>query len=419
MIHTTTLLPGITLQCFTDTRFKQEGFSVQFVRPMCREEAALNALLPAVLLRGCQSAPDLRAITMRLDDLYGAALGSRLRRVGDYQTTGLSCSFMREEYALDGDKVFAPMVTFLEELLFCPLTENGAFCADFVEGEKKNLLSAIASKKNDKRTYAANRLIQIMGKGDSISVPRLGEADDVKAITPQSLYTHYQKILRESPVNIFYVGAADPGSIAEVVRPMFEGLERSPVELPAQTAFRDLGGAEETESMDVTQGRLCMGFTCESTCRDEGFVAMQLLNAIFGGGLTSKLFMKIREEQSLCYEIGSSYQGSKGILCVEAGIDFAKFHSVREEILHQLDACRQGDFTSDELNSAKQALISQLRSTHDSPGAIEGYYVTTGLNGLKLTPEAYARAVENATAEQVVDAAKQVRLHSVYFLKGE
>lgn len=419
MIHSVTLLPGITLQCFTDTRFKQEGFSVQFVRPMCREEAALNALLPAVLLRGCQSAPDLRAITLRLDDLYGAALGSRLRRVGDYQTTGLSCSFMREEYTLDGDKVFAPMVAFLEELLFCPLMEDGAFCKSFVEGEKKNLLAAIASKKNDKRAYAANRLIQIMGKGDSISVPRLGEAEDVKAITPKSLYAHYQKILRESPVNIFYVGAADPAYIADVVRPMFEKLERSPVALPAQSAFHDLGGSEETEVMEVTQGRLCMGFTCESTCRDEGFVAMQLLNAIFGGGMTSKLFMKIREEQSLCYEIGSSYQGSKGILTAEAGIDFAMFNPVREEILRQLQACRQGDFTAQELESARQAILSSLKSTHDSPGAIEGYYVTTALNGLPLSPEEYARAVENATAEQVAEAAQKVKLHSVYFLRGE
>ena len=419
MIHTISLLPGITLQCFTDTRFKQEGFSVQFVRPMCKQEAALNALLPAVLLRGCQSAPDLQAITLRLDDLYGAALGSRLRRIGDYQTTGLSCSFIREAYALEGDKVFAPMVAFLEELLFFPVIENGAFCQSFVDGEKRNLLTAIAAKKNDKRVYAASRLIQIMGKGDSVSVPRLGEAEDVKAITAKSLYDHYRKILRESPINIFYVGATDPTDIADVVRPMFEKLERSPVELSPQTPFRDAGGNEETEVMDVTQGRLCMGFTCPVTCRDEGFVPMQLLNALFGGGMTSKLFMKVREERSLCYEIASSYQGSKGILTVEAGIDFAMFDSVREEILRQLEACQRGDFTPQELASAKQALLSQLKSTHDSPGAIEGYYSTTALSGLGMSPVQYAQAVENATEAQVANAAKQVVLHSVYFLKGE
>ena len=153
MIHTTTLLPGVTLRCFSDNRFKQEGLSVQLVRPMCKQEAALNALLPAVLLRGSRTAPDLRAITLRLDDLYGAALGSQLRRVGDYQTTGLSCSFMKEAYALDNDAIFEPMVAFLEELLFCPLLENGVFSGEYVESEKRNLLSAIASQRNDKRVY--------------------------------------------------------------------------------------------------------------------------------------------------------------------------------------------------------------------------------------------------------------------------
>ena len=77
-----------------------------------------------------------------------------------------------------------------------------------------------------------------------------------------------------------------------------------------------------------------------------------------------------------------------------------------------------GDFTEEELEAAKQALLSQLRSTHDSPGAIEGYYVTAALNGLPLTPERYIKAVEQATAEDVQAAAALVQPHTVYFLRG-
>ena len=79
MIQTFTLQPGVTLRCFPDARFKQGLLSLQFLRPMCKEEAALNALIPAVLLRGTQSAPDLRTITLKLDDLYGAAVGAGAR----------------------------------------------------------------------------------------------------------------------------------------------------------------------------------------------------------------------------------------------------------------------------------------------------------------------------------------------------
>ena len=418
MIKTVELLPGVFLRCFPDNRFKQEGLSIQLVRPMVKEEAALNALLPAVLLRGCESAPDLRAITLRLDDLYGAAVGSQLRRVGDYQTTGLSCSFMREEYALDGDAVFEPTVAFLEELLFCPKLTDGVFSPDFVESEKRNLLSAIASQKNDKRLYANAQMVKRMCREDSFGIPRLGEVEDVEAITPESLYAHYRKILRESPVHVFYVGGAAPEKIADRIRPMFARIERNPVALPAQTAFHDCGGGEYTEEMDVAQGKLSMGFVSPITLRDEDFVPMQLFNTIFGGGMISKLFMKIREEMSLCYDISSTYHGSKGIVTVSAGIDNAMDGPVREEILRQLAACQKGDFTREELEAAKQALLSQLKSTHDSPGAIEGYYATAALSGLALTPQMYMQAVEQATAEDVAAAARTLRLHTVYFLRG-
>ena len=418
MIQTVHLLPGVTLRCFPDSRFKQEGLSLQFIRPMRAEEAALNALLPAVLLRGCQSAPDLRAITLRLDELYGAAVGSQLRRVGDYQTTGLSCSFMREEYALPGEQVFAPMLRFLEELLFRPVLENGVFSEEYVEGEKRNLLAAIAAQRNDKRAYAGAQMIKKMCKGDSFGIPRLGEPEAVAAITPQCLYDHYRKVLRESPVHVFYVGAAKPEKIADLLRPVFEKLERDPITLPNQTPFHDLGGCREIEEMDVAQGKLCMGLCTPITLRDEGFVAMQLFNTIFGSGMISKLFMKIREEMSLCYDISSSYHGSKGIVTVSAGIDSNMAETVEGEILRQLQACRDGDISENELRAAKQALLSQLRSTHDSPGAIEGYYATAALSGLKLTPADYIRAVERATVADVAAAAKSLQEHTVYFLRG-
>ena len=418
MIHTIPLLPEVTLRCFQDKRFKQEGLSIQFVRPMMKEEAALNALLPAVLLRGCETAPDLRDITLRLDDLYGASLGAQVRRVGDYQTTGLSCSFMREDYALAGDKIFAPMVSFLEELMFRPKLEQGIFPEDFVTGEKRNLLAAIAAQRNNKRAYAHGQMLKKMCSGDSFGIPRLGEKEDVEAITPESLYRHYQKVLKESPVQLFYVGAAEPQEIADLLSPMFAKLDRSPITLPPQSPFHDCGKGEQTEEMDVAQGKLCMGFTTPVTLRDKDFVSMQIFNTIFGGGMISKLFMTVREKLSLCYDISSAYHGSKGIVTVSAGIDCNMDSAVRQEILKQLSACQAGDFSEEELSAAKQALLTQLQSTHDSPNAIEGYYATAALSGLPLDPEAYARAVEQTTAEDVANAAKCVELHTVYFLRG-
>lgn len=418
MIETKTLLPGVTLRAFHDTRFKQGALSLQFVRPMSSQEAALNALLPSVLLRGTRRCPTLRAITEELDQLYGASVSPLVRRIGDYQTTGLYLSFMDDRFALPGDAVLAPMLSFLREILLDPLTEKGCFLPALVESEKKNLISAIESDLNDKRVYAMGQLLKIMCREDSFGIPRLGEPEQVASITPEGLWNHYQEVLRTSPIEIFYVGSARPEEIARLLEPLFASIPRACASLPPQSPFHSCPGQDSVETMDVAQGKLCMGFITPITNQSPEFPAMQVLNTLFGSGMTSKLFMNIREKLSLCYSIGSGYYGSKGIVIVSAGIDFQQENRTREEVLRQLDACRNGEITDEELAAAREALLSTLRATHDSPSAIEGYYATAALSGLDLTPEGYMDAIREVTREDVVSAANTLTLHTTYFLKG-
>ena len=412
------LFPGMTLRCVQDSRFKQGCLSFQLIRQMDAGEAALNALLPAVLLRGTKLHPDLRSITEHLDQLYGASVSTLVRRVGDYQTVGLYCGFMDDRFALPGDHVLVPMIDFLRELLLCPLVENGAFLPEIVESEKKNLIATIEAERNDKRAYAMAQLLKTMCRSDSFGLPRMGEKEQVAAITPAALYDHYRKILRESPIQLFYVGSRDSGEIAQLLRSVFASLERSVQPLQPQTGFHSCEGSHRVETLDVTQGKLCIGYTTPITNRCPEFPAMQLFNTVFGAGMTSKLFVNIREKLSLCYSVGSGYYGTKGIVTVSAGIDFDKEDLTRQEIQRQLDACQRGEITEAELSSAREALMSSLRATHDSPGSIEGYYATAALSGMGMTPEQYMDALRSVTREQVVAAANSLSLHTTYFLKG-
>ena len=418
MIETLTLLPGITLRVCRDTRFKQGCLSFQLIRQMKAEEAALNALLPSVLLRGTRSCPDLRSITEHLDELYGASVSPLVRRVGDYQTTGLYCGFMDDRFALPGDQVLRPMLAFLEELLLDSPLENGAFLSSFVESEKKNLIATIESELNDKRAYSMSRLLRILCREDTFGIPRLGETEQVEAITPESLFNHYRAILRSSPIDIFYVGSGSGAQVAELLMPLVTKLGARGTKLSPQTSFRPCEKSDVVETMDVSQGKLCMGFVTPIINREKEFAAMQLLNVIYGSGMTSKLFQNVREKMSLCYSIGSGYYGTKGIVVVSAGIDFDKEQLTREEVLRQLAICREGGITEQELKAAKEALLSSLRSTLDSPGAIEGYYATAALSGLIFTHSEYMAAVEAATIRDVVACANTLELHTTYFLKG-
>ncbi len=418
MITTTYLSPGIRLQCYTDNRFKQNALSIQYVRPMRREEAAMNALIPSVLLRGCNSAPDLRQITMRLDTLYGASVSPISRRSGDYQTTGFYVGMMDDRFAMGGEPLLEETLAFVGELLFDYPTENGGFLDAFVQGEKTNQIYAIEAERNDKRTYAAQQLLKKMCGPDSFGLPRMGEPEEVSAITPQALLRHYESLRRESPVELFYVGSAQPGKVEAALQKIFAGEKRDYRPLPPQTDLTPGPRQNLSEAMEIAQGKLAMGYVTPITNRAPGFPAMQMLSTVFGGGMTSKLFQNVREKQSLCYSIGSGYYGAKGIVLVSAGIDFDKEQHVRQEVEKQLDACRRGEISQAEVDAARHSLISALQAVPDSPSSIENYYSTMTLNGCGMDPQRHRAALEAVTAEDLVAAAKTLELHSTYFLKG-
>lgn len=419
MIETVALSPGVTLRYCGDKRFKKGAVSIQLLRPMCEREAAANALLPAVLLRGTRIHRDLQEITLRLDELYGTSVSCLVRRVGDIQTVGFYMSFLEDRFALPGDEVLAPAMEFLGELMGNPATENGIFREDYVESEKKNLISVIEAELNDKQSYATARMLRNMCQGDSFAVPRLGRIETVSAITAQSLWQHYCRILCDSPVEIFYVGSAPKEQVAALMKPLAGEIARRPEAMPAQKAFSPAAQPKEIfEQMDVNQGKLAMGFYTPITNRDPRFAAMMVANVIYGSGATSKLFVNVREKQSLCYYANSGYCATKGIINVSCGVDTETYEAAKAEILKQMELLAQGQITPEELYAAKAAAVSSLRSVPDSPGSLEGYYGVAGISGGMMDLEEYIAAVEAVTAEQAAEAAATVKLHSVFFLKG-
>ena len=420
MIQTIQLTPGVVLRHYPDKRFKTAVLSLQFQRPLCREEASLNALLFSVLLRGTAKNPDMRAITAKLDGLYGAAVNPLMRRIGDRQTIGLFLSCLEDRFALPGDRVLSPSLDMVREILLEPKRVHGIFDPEFVESEKKNLIADIEAELNDKRAYAASRMLRDMCAGDSFALSLRGEKEDVEAITAQRLYDHYQKVLTTSPVELFFVGSASAEEVAKELMPLANAIAADPMTLPAQTPLNLTAEKREfSETMDVNQCKLSMGFTTPITNQHPDFAAMQVFNALYGSGMTSKLFMNVREKLSLCYYAGSGYYGSKGIVSVSSGIDEKNYDTAKAEILRQLRLTAEGRITDAELAAAKNGLISGLRSVPDSPASLENFYGTAFVGGLRYTLEEYIDAIRAVTAGDVARCAKTLELHTVFFLKGE
>ena len=173
-----------------------------------------------------------------------------------------------------------------------------------------------------------------------------------------------------------------------------------------------------SESLDVTQGKLAMGFRLGCTAADPEYPAALLMNAVYGAGVTSKLFTNVREKLSLCYYASSSIEKFKGIMVVTSGIDFDRFEEAKREILRQMALTAKGEITDSELESARTHLISSLRAGMDSPGRLDDYSLGQVLLNRPGDMASLADELLGVTKEQVAAAAKQVSLDTVYFLKG-
>lgn len=418
MNHRTEILPGVYLTAVQSDKFKTGCFSLNLLRPMKKEEAAANALIPSVLLRGSETCPDIASISAKLDELYGASVGTLVRKKGEVQLVGFYCDYVQDEYV--DEPVFAPLMAFLAELLLNPRLENGAFPEAVVDSEKLNLENAMLSRINDKRTYAASQLIRTMCAGQPYGIPRIGEPDDLKNITAKSLYAHYRDLLATSRVELFYMGSLSPAAVTKVLQTVLAELPRAEVFVPVGTtpapAARPV--QEKTERLDVTQGKLSLGFFTDITAKDPRYPALVLAATVFGGGATSKLFTNVREKMSLCYYASASFEKFKGVLSVSSGVEFSKLETAKTEILRQLEACKAGDITDDELESARGYLVSDLKIAMDSPGRLDDYYMGQILLEQDGTMEDLASAIARVTKQEAADAIQALRLDTIYALEG-
>ena len=417
------LFPGVWLRAVHTSKFKSSYLSITLLAPLTKETAGANALIPEVLRRGTAVHPDMEALSAALDELYGGAVEPAVRKRGETQCVGFAASFLDDAYALKGEKILEPAAHLLCELLLKPYTQDGRFCPDYTAGEKANLIDRIRAQINDKRTYAVQRLTQEMCRYEAYGVDKLGDEKSVSVITPASLWQRYQELLREAQVEVYYCGSADPDRVAGALNRALSGLPVNENRVDPDCEVRVTAGPEPIvveEAMDVSQGKLALGFrTGGLTCWEEDFPVLYLATAVFGGTTLSKLFMNVREKLSLCYYASATLEKMKGLVLVSSGIEFDKYQTARDEILAQLEAVKRGEIEDWELEGSRRTLIGACMAILDEQSRQEEYWLGQTTAGLEESPKELAARLEAVTREQVAAAAQKLQLDTIYFLKGK
>ena len=419
----TEIRPGVWLTHLREDKFKTACFSVSLLSQLNRETASMNALIPFVLRRGTASFPDMEALSARMEELYGTVVEPIIRRIGEIQCSGFYASFPEDDFLPKGEGVLKDTIELTLDLLLSPVTRGGLLLPAYVESERDKLLDLISSRMNNKRSYAVLRCIEEMCCCENFAVSRYGDEESCRSINYKKLSRHYRILLQTSPIELFYCGRASLRDVKALLRDHLSTLPRGEIDTEIGTEIRmnalEAEPRSTVEEMDVAQANLVIGWRLGECMDDPDFAALYVFNDLFGGSTGSKLFLNVREKLSLCYYASSIIDIRKGLLLVSSGIQLTNLDAAKAEIFAQLDAVCRGDFSEDDLRTAKAGVISDLRSIPDSQGALESFYLSQAVAGADYSPTDLAELVNEVTAEQVIDIAKSVECDQIYLLKQD
>ena len=415
----TSLGEGIVGQFIKNDRFNTTLISFNFYLPLKKETVAENALLPFVLTTCSEKYPDFSKLNYKLTRLYGAELISSCEKVGDYQLLKMAISVINDKYTIDKEDLTAQACELLCDLIFKPKAENGEFALEDTEREKRKAIEHIKGELNEKRLYAKRRLVEEMFKGEAYGISKCGTVEQVEAITGKSLYTAWENMLKSGYVRINVVSSALPRGLFESVSQSFERINREKVtDCKVNTPLAPVKSVRTvTENMDITQGKLVLGFTSNISGADRETLALTLMCDIFGGGPYSRLFNNVREKLSLCYYCAVGLVKIKGFLTVDCGIDSKNEEKTIKAITDQLFIMKKGMFTDFEFESAVKSTKDSLKTYYDSQAMLDMWYSLKIFEENPPSPEELSQLISTVTKEEICEAAKGIELHTIYSLK--
>ncbi|WP_213180184.1 EF-P 5-aminopentanol modification-associated protein YfmF [Enterococcus lactis] len=413
------LAEGVNLHVLPTKQYKTIRIFIRFTARLQQEVITKRSLLSSMLETNSLNYPDQTKLSAKLAELYGASFGLSVRKKGNLHWLNVGISFVNGEYVNDPN-LFSQAVYFLKEVLFYPNIKNQQFDQLTFDLEKNNLRLYLESLKEDKQTFASYALQELYFENSpEQKIPSLGVVEEIDKITARSLAAYYQEMMANDQIDIFVVGDVDPDKAAEAVGQLpFEPRETAHPELfytqPQVNIVKERQVREP-----IVQAKLNLAYQTNVYYDEPERFALMVFNGLFGGFPHSKLFMNVREKESLAYYASSSVDTFRGFMSVQTGIDEKNRNQVLRLIHEQLESLRNGEITDLELAQTKAMLRNQYLLSLDSPqAAIEASFLDSWLPETKLSDEEWLKRMESVTIKEIQQVAEQIELQAIFFLAG-
>ena len=411
-------LGSFNLHMIQTDKFKTITTRVVFHSPIVKEEITIRNVLSNILLQSTEKYSTKRSMIIEAENLYAADLYNNIQRVGNYITTSFILQVLNDCYTEDGNLDKA--LEFLSEVIYHPDVEDGMFREEKLTFVKKNLEVDLASIKENPNDYSQIRLREVFDSESPVSYRTCGYLEDLEKIQPSSLYQYYLNMLDKDFVDIYVVGDFDFQEMLLLIKKYFKFRKIKKKELPYEVSSRKIRRKRliAKEKSSITQSKLGIICPFDKLSEDDRNYSLILANIILGGESDSKLFQEVREKNSLCYTIYSSFHRLDNFISIHAGIDKKNFDKTLSLITRILDDMRHGNFSDRDLLVAKEIYNTSLASIEENPMNIIREYMNEEMLGFAFYKERELK-MNSVSKKDIIRVMKRVKMDTVFLLEGE
>lgn len=400
--------------------FRTKEVSIRLHVRMDAQHLTAYALLPHMWMNGTDKFPSTRSLTTACDDLYGTSVRTSLGKRGGYHILEVSASIPDVSFVEEGSLV-ERAVDLLCDVLFDHSEGHGCFDDALVQRELDLHRRRIEAARDEKMSFALQRCFAIACEGTPAALPRLGFAEELPKLDAARVFAAYEELLHHAEAHAYIVGPfADFESVGSALLQRLTekmgGGSGALIEREVLPRLENRSVREVTEYDDVHQSQLDLAYRTGIGYADPEYPQLLMMNGIFGGFAHSKLFIHVRERNSLAYTVWSHLDQTTGMLAVMTGISPEKRAQALTIIEQQLDDIRNGKIADEELAYTYRSLCNQYTVLLDQPAALANWHHQGILCGRQRDIDELLIDLERVTRDEIAKVAQAIEMSTLYFL---
>ena len=398
--------------------FRTCGFQMTFRCDFDPKKAIAFTLLTDILTDQSSKYPTSKYISRHMEESFILNFYGSFNRTGRTMNAYIFCDYIDPKYISDKNYL-DNTYKFIFDVISNPLIVNNGFDEKNFNIVKNRLIKELKSMMENNVFIAVNSALGLFTKNEAISYHMVNYIDFLENLTKEELYDYYIDLIKNASIDIFVSGSTKKETISKTIKKYY------PFDNLSYIKYNDLTYAKNRLFLKIKRKKssfkqtalvMIYNVNCLSMYERE-FVMPYYLNILNQSGLQSKLYQNLREKNSLCYNVNTSYYERCNYMVVTSTINVGKENKAIRLVKKSVNEMKN-KISDKEFVGAYYAYQRSLKGMLDSLSAINRLYMNSYYAGFSSYDEKQ-KNFKKVTIEDIYKVASKIRLNTIYVLKGD